>query len=37
MSSYNILMYPAWGDMEGRDVNPNLPPTIQDVLSGSTR
>ena len=37
MSSYNILMYPIWGDSEGRDVNPNLPPTIQDVLAGSVR
>ena len=37
MSSYNILMYPIWGDVEGRNVNPNLPPMIQDVLAGSTR
>uniref|UniRef100_A0A5K1K754 Probable 3-oxoacyl-[acyl-carrier-protein] reductase oxidoreductase (EC) n=1 Tax=Ganoderma boninense TaxID=34458 RepID=A0A5K1K754_9APHY len=37
MSSYNILMYPIWGDADARKVNPNLPPTIQDVLAGSIR
>ncbi|PIL29004.1 hypothetical protein GSI_09051 [Ganoderma sinense ZZ0214-1] len=37
MSSYNILMYPIWGDVEGREINQHLSPMIQDVLAGSTR
>ncbi|PIL29005.1 hypothetical protein GSI_09052 [Ganoderma sinense ZZ0214-1] len=37
MSSYNGLMCSIWGDVEGRKINPHLPPMIQDVLAGSTR
>lgn len=37
MSAYNVLMYPVWGSMEGRQVHKNSPPTVQDVLCGQTR
>ncbi|KAM5538146.1 hypothetical protein V8D89_008189 [Ganoderma adspersum] len=37
MSLYNVLMYPTWGSMKGRQVHAGCPPTVQDILSGEIR
>ncbi|KAI0752692.1 hypothetical protein C8Q80DRAFT_1147700 [Daedaleopsis nitida] len=34
MSIYNILMYPQWKDVKGRQVADDAPPMIDDVLKG---
>lgn len=37
MSLHNVLMYPAWGSMKGRQVHAGCVPTVQDVLSREIR